>query len=587
MMIDPLLRLSFSVFSSKGVYALLLGSGLSRASGVPTGWEVLEDLIRKIAHLEGESPSDPPAWYIARYGALPDYSQILAQLAVSSAERLKLMQAYFEPTEDERSEGIKLPTAAHRAIAELAAKGYVRVIVTTNFDRLLEQALADLGVQPSVIANADAAIGAMPLVHSRCTLIKVHGDYLDPRFRNTQEELKSYDPAIDRLLDQVFDEYGLIVCGWSADWDEALRAAITRCSSRRFTTFWTARGKTGQLADRVIEQRGAVRIPITSADAFFADVNDRVLALETFGATDPLSSKVAIARVKQYLSGPQYEIALHDFVMAEVTAVLERTSTVHFPSANENPTSETMLARLKRYESALDLLLPELICMAYWANHDQKQILVQAFRRLAEESEVPMGGMDAWVSLRRYPALLLLYGIGMGAVVRRHYRTLRAVLDLPILTKTRTGEKRVGVQLHDQAVMQLDHQRILLARREHTPLSNYLFEHLREPMRSYLPREDEYERTFLTFEYLRGLASLDAQLTAKDAQDYAEDENSDRFKYWIPVGRFLWKNVDIDPEEFLHAVDGGLIKGDKKLPALITLANRIVQRVRLESHIWL
>jgi hypothetical protein len=73
-MIDPFLNLAFSVFSSKGVYALLLGSGVSRASGVPTGWEILEDLMRKLAHLEGELPPDPAAWYRGRYHADPDYS---------------------------------------------------------------------------------------------------------------------------------------------------------------------------------------------------------------------------------------------------------------------------------------------------------------------------------------------------------------------------------------------------------------------------------------------------------------------------------------------------------------------------------
>jgi len=71
-MIDPLLNLAFSVFSSKGVYALLLGSGVSRASGLPTGWEILEDLIRKVAHLEGESPTDMVAWYRARHSAEPN-----------------------------------------------------------------------------------------------------------------------------------------------------------------------------------------------------------------------------------------------------------------------------------------------------------------------------------------------------------------------------------------------------------------------------------------------------------------------------------------------------------------------------------
>lgn len=316
----------------------------------------------------------------------------MAQLTVSPPERLKLLQAYFEPTEDERREGRKLPTAAHRAIAELVAKGYFRVIVTTNFDRLLEQAMVDVGVHPSVITNADAAVGAMPLVHSRCTLIKLHGDYLDPRFRNTEEELKRYEPAIDHLLDQVFDEYGLIVCGWSAEWDNALRAAIERCPSRRFTTFWASRGKAIDAADRLVQQRRAVRLSITNADEFFTELRERVLALETFDANDPLSPKVALARVKRYLSDPQYHISLHDLVTTEAAAVRERTSSAHFSAHNENPTAPTALARLKRYESALDLLLPELACIAYWADQKHNETVVEAFRRVSEETDVPEGG---------------------------------------------------------------------------------------------------------------------------------------------------------------------------------------------------
>jgi hypothetical protein len=237
-MIDPLLNVAFSVYSAQGVYALLLGSGVSRSSGVPTGWEIIEDLIRKLACLHGADTENAEEWFRNRFGTSPDYSELLAQLAPSPAERAKLLQAYFEPNENERSEGRKLPTAAHRAIAELVSKGYIQVIITTNFDRLLEQALVDLAVQPSVITSPDAAQGALPLTHARCTLIKVNGDYLDPRFKNTREELRLYEPAIDRLLDRALDEYGLILCGWSGEWDLALRAAIERCPSRRFTTYW-------------------------------------------------------------------------------------------------------------------------------------------------------------------------------------------------------------------------------------------------------------------------------------------------------------------------------------------------------------
>ena len=47
---------------------------------------------------------------------------------------------------EEHEKKQKLPTAAHHVVAAMVASGHFRVIVTTNFDRLLEQAL--LGREP-------------------------------------------------------------------------------------------------------------------------------------------------------------------------------------------------------------------------------------------------------------------------------------------------------------------------------------------------------------------------------------------------------------------------------------------------------
>ncbi len=41
-MIEPIVSLAFSLHANKGVYALLLGSGVSRSAGIPTGWEVVK-----------------------------------------------------------------------------------------------------------------------------------------------------------------------------------------------------------------------------------------------------------------------------------------------------------------------------------------------------------------------------------------------------------------------------------------------------------------------------------------------------------------------------------------------------------------
>jgi hypothetical protein len=100
--VDPTLPLAFSVHSSPGVYAVLLGSGVSRAAGIPTGWEVTLDLISKLAAMSGkanEADADPVAWFRGTYGEEPDYSRVVDHLAATPADRQRLLQGYFEPTE--------------------------------------------------------------------------------------------------------------------------------------------------------------------------------------------------------------------------------------------------------------------------------------------------------------------------------------------------------------------------------------------------------------------------------------------------------------------------------------------------------
>ena len=303
------MTLAFSVYSSKGVYALLLGSGVSRAAQIPTSWEITEDLIGKVARLRGQEISaDPAGWYRTAYGKEPTYSDLLEQLAKTPAERSQLLRSYVEPTPEQRGLGEKLPTAAHSAIARLVSKGYIKIVLTTNFDRLLETALEAEGVRPTVLSTTDAIKGSLPIQHTSCCVVKVHGDYMDTRIRNTPSELAKYEKPIDELLDRVLDEFGLIVCGWSAEWDLALRAAIERCPNRRFTTYWCSKGSLNGQAERLARLRKAEVLSIQSADEFFGELYEKIISLESLSANHPLSSKLAAATVKRYVSNPERKI---------------------------------------------------------------------------------------------------------------------------------------------------------------------------------------------------------------------------------------------------------------------------------------
>ena len=538
---DPTLPLAFSLHSGPGTYALLLGSGVSRAAGIPTGWDVTEDLIGKLSAAVGaaqETPPDPTIWYGQRYGEEPDYSRVVDRLTGSPEDRRQLLETYFEPSAEDREEGRKLPTEAHRAVAELAARGYVRVILTTNFDKLAERALEAAGVTPIVISTPDAAEGAQPLPHAGCTVVKVNGDYLDARIKNTPAELAEYDPRTDALLDRVFDEYGLIVCGWSGEYDTALIDALRRARSRRYTTYWASYGEPSQTEKELTEfVRGRI-IETRGADAFFRDLSEKVQALEDYGGRHPLTAPLAVATAKRYLAEDRHRIRLHDLVMEETERLHgDAFSEETFPLQRESiPSEEDFGTRAKRYRSMVDVLLTLTVTGCYWDERPGKGVWEDSVQRIANPPRPRESFYSPLEELRLHPALLLLYGGGLAAVASGNYSRLA-----PLLSQTRRRE----LNWEGPLVLRLNaHQFLaryegfpqLLTRleRAYYPVSEHLHETLREPLRQYLPDDEDYDGCFDRFEYF--LALVYADLEDKRGDEYFRGPG-----LWGPIGRFGWR----------------------------------------------
>jgi hypothetical protein len=135
--------------------------------------------------------------------------------------------------------------------------------------------LREAGVEPTIVSSVDALLGAEPIVHSKCFLVKLHGDYKDARIRNIDEELGPYPAEYDVLLDRIFDEHGLIVAGWSGEWDIALRSALLRTPNRRYPFWWLTRSSIRPLAQALVDQRKARVITATDADVFFSGLQQR------------------------------------------------------------------------------------------------------------------------------------------------------------------------------------------------------------------------------------------------------------------------------------------------------------------------
>jgi SIR2-like domain len=501
-MLDPMTSLAFSVYSGKGVHALLLGSGISRSSGIMTGWQIVLDLIKKFAAVEGEDWGDKPdEWYRAKYRREPDYSELLNKLANTSAERMNLLRAYFEADEADREANKKQPTPAHHAIARLVTDGYIRVIVTTNFDRLMERALEAAGVVPSVIASPNSILGAAPLFQSRCTVIKVHGDYLDTRLKNTPEELAKYDPALKRLLRQVFDEYGLIVCGWSAEWDTALKASIEGCPSRRYTMYWSAFRGVAQNAAGLCQKRDAQVINDMDADQFFTALADKVAVLKEMEAPHPLSKSMAVAALKKYMVEDRYRIKLEELVLGEA----DKVALTLFSDLRNNARDTST----PYFESKIEVLLSLIAAGGYWGLPKHRRLWLRCFQLLVTPRSESLPGLA--VAMDYYPAYLILWAYGIAALASGRLGNVAYILAKGTAKTERGTTEPLVCRLDsvlrlgtlDEAVKKADP----LLRSANLFTSRYVRKQLREPLRFWIPEDSRYEELFTQYEYLTGLVT--------------------------------------------------------------------------------
>jgi hypothetical protein len=421
MQIEPVHQLAVTLNTSPMLYACVLGSGVSRSAGVPTGWEVLLDLTRTHAGLLNEreaAEADPASWFARRYGHEPDYSDIVNALAPTSALRRNLLEQYFtthDPATGERRE--HEPTPAHRAIARLVRLRLVRVIVTTNFDRLMEIALREAGVaRTEVVSLAEEAANCYPFHASEAFVFKIHGDWRDLGLRNSRDELAAYPDPIATLLRRILDEHALIVCGWSAEYDTALREAIGTFH-RRFPVYWVD-PKCGEQAQKLCSALKATYIAAT-ADAFFQELEPAVTVLQRLGPPERLTGRVLVLRAQRAIEAKrniEVETLVSDATRELVYWITGRR--------DARPRNETEQAdQLASAERASEPLCRLAAALAHYGA-DARTISLALSRLLsAASTKYPLEN-----PVNAYPAVLLAFSWGIGAAARTGWEA--AILPL-------------------------------------------------------------------------------------------------------------------------------------------------------------
>lgn len=278
------------------------------------------------------------------------------------------------------------------------------------------------------------------------------------------------------------------------------------------------------MAKKLITLRRASFIKIEDADTFFHELAERVVAIESYKRPHPISKQILVTRIKKYLVNDSFRIELHDLIRQETEKSFEDVSSL-LASDDDIRCYADMEKRLHLIESLTKLLLAAVITGCHWGSGTHKSLWVMCIERIASLQT----GRNPW--LRQYSVLLLFYSGGIASIANGNYDTLAGLMMKPSIVEA-NDELSPVLRLIPENILDYSEQKKLFADfkfNKHTPLSNYLYEFLLEPMEEVLLLdENKYRKCFNRFEYL--VALQHAYLRKKQGKNNT----------WGPIG--CWKS---------------------------------------------
>lgn len=246
-----------NLYKNKGQFFMwFLGAGASVSAGIPSASHLIMQF--KINIFCKNTNSNQKLFYDL---SNPTTRQTLENYFISNnilpATDDNDYAYYFEkayPSEDLRRQiienAVKGRTFSYgqMVLAALMRLKICRIVWTTNFDKLIENAVFKLygSNDELIVSTLDSNNLARDAVNNEKwpLLVKLHGDFQSKRIKNTNSELEKQDIKYRKLLIEQSKKYGMIVCGYSGRDDsimEALAEAINDTEAFPHGLFWLLR----------------------------------------------------------------------------------------------------------------------------------------------------------------------------------------------------------------------------------------------------------------------------------------------------------------------------------------------------------
>jgi len=271
-------------------FAWLLGAGTSRSAGLPTATDILWDLKRRYYCREenqevtqqdiqnGAVRSKIQAYMISKgFPALwadNEYSIYFERIFGDDYER---QSAYLSAMLSEKRVALSVGC---RALGALIAAEQTRAIFTTNFDTVVEKAVAEVSGKSMSAFHLEGSYAASDALDNEQypLYVKLHGDFRYRSIKNLTADLASQNVELGRCFINACNRFGLIVTGYSgrdASVMELLKSVLQTSNPFPHGLYWTGLTKSYIPAPvkelfEVAEKRGVKThyITIETFDAF-------------------------------------------------------------------------------------------------------------------------------------------------------------------------------------------------------------------------------------------------------------------------------------------------------------------------------
>lgn len=172
-----------------GKYILFIGAGASLSSGASLFSEIFRSLSVK------------------------DYDEFSSTFdSLSESERYALLHDHLLTSS---------PSKAAKRLAHLLKEGYFDIVITTNFDNLIERSLQDVGLTSSdfevVVNSPDNPVLDLDKILSyrspRIKILKLHGDFIKRKFAITKRETIQFKSPLETELKRLLSLNDSIIVG--------------------------------------------------------------------------------------------------------------------------------------------------------------------------------------------------------------------------------------------------------------------------------------------------------------------------------------------------------------------------------------